>query len=204
MQQQMPTRSAGRVRRILNSRMLMPVATTLLVVELSVIVVTVLMRAGRVSWVDTSPKTQGVTITGPGTGGTSAGAITAYVLGAVRVPGVYGLRAGARVRDLVAAAGGLTSDADPVRTNMAAPVVDGQEVYVPRVGETVPGMLGGKVDINTASADDMRQALGITATVANHIVSYRTSHGAFTAISQLLLVPLSKTTYDRIKSLVTV
>ena len=64
--------------------------------------------------------------------------------------------------------------------------------------------MGGKIDLNTATADDLRLALGLTATVAKRVVSYRELHGAFAAVSDLLLVPVSQTTFDRIKDLVTV
>jgi competence protein ComEA len=146
---------------------------------------------------DASP----ITITGPGT---SSASIAGYVLGAVASPGVYTLPNGARVQDLVAAAGGALPDADLARVNLAAHLADGQEVYVPRVGETVPLTLGGKVDINVASAEDLHHALGISLTIANRIVAYRAAHGSFTAVSQLLLVPISRAEYDKIKDLVTV
>lgn len=149
-----------------------------------------------------------ITITGPGVNSGSAGAasatITAYVLGDVAQPGVYTLAEGARVQNLVAAAGGALADADLKRVNLAAPVVDGQEIYVPRVGETIPFTLGGKVDINVASAGDFHSALHLELATSNRIVAYRVAHGAFTAVSQLLLVPISRATYDKIKDLVTV
>lgn len=142
-----------------------------------------------------------ITITGPGT--TSA-TIAAYALGDVASPGVYILASGARVQDLVAAAGGALPDADLTRVDLAARLADGQEVYVPSVGETVPLMLGGKLDINVASADDLHHALGVSLTIARRIVAYRAAHGSFTAVSQLLLVPISRAEYDKIKDLVTV
>jgi competence protein ComEA len=142
-----------------------------------------------------------ITITGPGSGSAS---IAGYILGDVASPGVYTLPYGARVQDLVAAAGGALSDADLTRVDLAARVADGQEVYVPRMGETVPLMLGGKVDINVASAEDLHHALGISLTISRRIVAYRVAHGSFTAVSQLLLVPISRAEYDKIKDLVTV
>lgn len=142
-----------------------------------------------------------ITITGPGM--STSTSVTAYILGDVAAPGVYTLTAGARVQALVAAAGGAFSDADLARVDLAARLADGQEVYVPRVGETIPLMLGGKVDINVASADDLHNALGLQRATATRIVAYRTAHGPFTAVSQLLLVPISQATYDRIKALVT-
>lgn len=142
-----------------------------------------------------------LTITGPGATSTT---ITAYILGDVATPGVYTLSEGARVQDLVDAAGGAQSDADLTQVDLAARVADGQEVYVPAIGETVPLTLGGKVDINVASVTDLHHALGVSLTIARRIVVYRAAHGSFTAVSQLLLVPISRSEYDRIKDLVTI
>ena len=141
-----------------------------------------------------------VAITGPGVSQTVEG----YVLGAVLRPGVYSLHRGARVRELVEAAGGLLDTADITRVDLAGLLADGQSVYIPRLGEQVPLQLGGKLNLNVASVLDLHNALGITSSVARKIVAYRAAHGAFTAISQLLLVPVSQATYDRIKDLVTV
>jgi competence protein ComEA len=148
------------------------------------------------------PAGRTVQITGPG--GTSNSALKAYVLGAVAQPGVYALPADARVDDLVRAAGGLLPDADVARVNLAARVADGQQVYVPRVGEVVAPSVGALVNVNTATAQAMHNALGISLTIAQRIVAYRVGHGNFTAVSQLLLVPISRSTYDRIRYLVTV
>ena len=149
------------------------------------------------------PTQPAISISGPGVSQASA-SVTAYILGDVAQPGVYTLAVGARVQALVAAAGGALDNADLTRVDLAALVVDGQEIYVPRIGEPIPLMLGGKVDINVASASDLHHALGIEVAIANRIVAYRVAHGAFTAISQLLLVPISLSEYNKIKSLVTV
>lgn len=144
-----------------------------------------------------------ISITGPGVDAASS-TLDAYILGAVRAPGVYSLPAGALVRDLVQSAGGLATDADPTRVDLAARVADGQEIYVPHIGEAVPADLNGLVNLNTASAQDLHDALGITIATARRIVAYRVAHGSFTAVSQLLLVPISRSIFDRIKYLVTV
>lgn len=143
-----------------------------------------------------------VTVSGPGVGAPAS--VTAYILGDVSAPGVYTLAADARVQALVAAAGGALADADLARVDLAAHIADGQEIYVPRLGETIPLMLGGKVALNVASANDLHNALGLQRATATRIVTYRTAHGPFTAVSQLLLVPISQATYDRIKALVAV
>jgi competence protein ComEA len=99
---------------------------------------------------------------------------------------------------------GALPTADLTRVNLASPVSDGQSIYVPQVGEQVPLELGGKIDINLATAQQIHDALNISLTIARRIVDYRAKHGNFTAVSQLLLVPISKAEYDRIKDLVTV
>jgi competence protein ComEA len=148
------------------------------------------------------PAGHAVQITGPG--GASNTALKAYVLGAVAQPGVYALPADARVDDLVRAAGGFLPDADVTRVDLAAHVADGQQVYVPHVGEQVGPAVGALVNLNSATAQEMHNALGLSLTLAQRIVAYRVGHGNFTAVSQLLLVPISRSIYDRIKYLVTV
>src|SRR5205807_7758572 len=102
----------------------------------------------------------------------SNGNIQVYVVGAVKNPGVYTLPAGARVYELLQAAGGPLPKANLVALNLAAPLTDGEEVYVTVVGEIPPTYMGGVpgppgsnitgspttgqlVNINTASAYSM-------------------------------------------------
>jgi competence protein ComEA len=148
---------------------------------------------------------------------TTNGDIQVYVVGAVKHQGVYRLPAGARVYLLIQAAGGSLPNADLVALNLAAPLRDGQEVYVLRYGEKPPTYIGGVpgpgtsgsatsgqlVNINTASADEMRQNLHLSATTAQSIVNYRQQNGPFTSIDQLQLI-VSKTIYTRIKGLITI
>jgi competence protein ComEA len=128
-----------------------------------------------------------VVITGPGRTG-NGDQIQAYVLGTVVSPGVYAPPHGSRVHDLVAAVGSATVDADLARVSLAGEPADGGTVYSPRVGATIPATLGGTVNITSASERDVRYALGAGSEIARRIVAYRTAHGTFTAISQLLLV----------------
>jgi competence protein ComEA len=66
---------------------------------------------------------------------TVAPATWAAIAGAVARPGLYPIAADTRVSSLIESAGGLASDADPDRINLAAPVRDGERVYVPRRGD---------------------------------------------------------------------
>jgi competence protein ComEA len=145
----------------------------------------------------------GITISGPGATFTAT-TIQVYVLGAVATPGVYTLPPDARVHDAIAAAGGATREANLTSVSLAAQMRDGQSIYVPHTGETIPLLLGGKLNLNSTSAQDLRNALGIRLTIAKRIVAYRAAHGPFSAVNQLLLVPISRSEYDRMKDLVTV
>ena len=151
----------------------------------------------------------------PGTGTPTGGALHVYVIGSVRHPGVYTLPAGARVYQLLQAAGGALPQADLVSLNLAAPLTDGQEVYVLATGESPPTYLGGVpgpgangtattqsgqlVNINTATSDQMRTLLHVSSTTAQNIISGR----PYTSVDQLLKV-VSRSIYDKIKNSVTV
>lgn len=187
--------------RILGSRHYVAISTALALMLLAGMTLGALAHTGSFPPAFLQPQSH-ITITGPGVASTTH--IQAYALGAVQIPGVYTLTEGARVHDLIEFAGGALADADLSRVALASPLGDGMSVYVPRVGEVVPLERGGKIDLNAATSEQLRDALGITLTTARHIVAYRAARGGFTAVSQLLLVPISRTIYDRIKDLVTV
>ena len=136
---------------------------------------------------------------------TVAAQIVVQAAGAVVQPGVYRLAAGARVADLVAAAGGLTPDGDPDRVNLASLLVDGARVYLPHRGEVTPpapvsdgggGSAGGSassappapVDLNTATADELDTLPGIGPATAAAILDYRQRHGPFRSVDDLAQV----------------
>lgn len=120
--------------------------------------------------------------------------VVAHAAGAVVRPGIYRVPDGARVADLIDAAGGPTPDADLDRLNLAAGVRDGEQVYVPRVGEpgaAAPGSAAagdGVVDINTATAEELDTLPGVGPATARAILDWREQHGPFTSVDQLLEV----------------
>ncbi|GAB3171444.1 hypothetical protein GCM10027059_39760 [Myceligenerans halotolerans] len=137
---------------------------------------------------------------GAGTGaGSPAGAagleVVAHVVGAVRDPGLVELPGGARIADAVEAAGGPTDEADLSGVNLARPVADGEQIHVPKPGETpvtsgdpgaVPDTGGGDVvDLNTADAATLETLPGIGPALAQRIIDWRTANGPFASVDEL-------------------
>ena len=129
--------------------------------------------------------------------------VVVHAAGAVRSPGVYRVAAGARVAEVVEAAGGPLDDSELDRLNLAAPVADGQQVYVPRRGEAappgaapgsgaVPGPrgpssgAGGRVDLNTATAEQLDTLPGVGPATAQAILDERERRGRFATVEELL------------------
>jgi competence protein ComEA len=125
--------------------------------------------------------------------------ITVHVAGQVLRPGVYRLDSGSRVIDAVDVAGGAAFGADSNAINLAAPLADGQRVYVPAVGEAVPveasregsdvSTVSFPIDINVASASDLDRLPGIGPATAEAIVRHRDERGRFASVDGLLDVP---------------
>jgi len=117
-----------------------------------------------------------------------------HAAGAVMRPGVYRVADGARVADIIDAAGGPTPDADLDRLNLAAGVRDGEQIYVPQVGEpgaAAPGSAAaddGIVDLNTATSVELESLPGIGPATAQAILDWREQYGPFTSVDQLLEV----------------
>jgi competence protein ComEA len=127
-------------------------------------------------------------------------ALRVYITGAVMRPDVYRLPPGSIVKDAVQAAGGTTAEADLARVNLALELRDQQRVHVPHVGEAStesapgdadarmplpPAMAQTRVNINTASAQDLEELPGIGPELAQRIVDWRATHGAFETIEDI-------------------
>lgn len=145
---------------------------------------------------------------------TEASFVIAHAAGAVLQPGVYELPAGSRVTDLIDAAGGAAADADLDRLNLAAPVVDGQRVYVPKIGEAMPadaavGAVGGQpagpLDLNTATLEQLDTLPGVGPATAKAIIDERERRGGFRSVDDLLDVRgIGPAKLDGLRDLVTV
>ena len=109
--------------------------------------------------------------------------VLVFVSGAVAHPGLYELSPAARVADAIAAAGGVTTLADPGHLpNLAQRVNDGRQINVPFMKT---GTTAAKLDINTAAVADLDAVPGMPPGLGAEIVQYRTEWGPFTSMSQL-------------------
>ena len=141
--------------------------------------------------------------------------VRVFVNGAVVNPGVYTLAPDSRVTDALAAAGGLTGEANIQGVNLALRLQDEAEYYVPKLGETPPAgsnmqqaqtqIQGGLIDLNLASVELLDTLPGIGPALAGAIVSYRENVGPFQSIEEIQEVPkIGPVTYLNIRDLVTV
>jgi competence protein ComEA len=155
-------------------------------------------------------------VPGPATATPSASEATILVdvTGWVRRPGVYEFDAGARVIDGIEAAGGARPGAELEALNLAAPLVDGTQVFVPKQGAAPPsavssgsvgGASGGLVNVNTATAAELEALPGVGEVTAQAIIDYRTENGPFTSVDELLDVTgIGDVTLENLRDLVTV
>jgi competence protein ComEA len=191
---------------------------------LTLVVVAGLVFGGRVLWARAMAQPQPITSTSaaatatpasassstgtsarPGFGAAGAtssapSTLVVQVVGQVHKPGVVHVKAGSRVEDAVAAAGGALPGADLAAINLARLVTDGEQIQVPKPGEQLttapqasagaPGSSGGTVtptivDLNTADAETLDTLPGVGPVMAQRILQWRADNGRFTSIDEL-------------------
>lgn len=143
--------------------------------------------------------------------------IYVYVCGAVNSPGVYELEDGARIYEAIICAGGLRDDAEKNYVNQAQILSDGEQIYIPTEEEASQEHLisgtekisvigaDGKVDINTATKEELMTLSGIGESRAESILAYRQAHGEFQNIEELMKVDgIKEGIFQKIKDSITV
>ena len=136
-------------------------------------------------------------------GGT--GTIFVYVCGAVQEEGVYELPAGSRVYEAVQLAGGFRGDAATSAVNQAEVLTDEARLYVPTLAEALAEKSeeDGKVNINTATKEELMSLPGVGESRAESIVKYREEVGAFRSIEDIMSVSgIKEGLFTKIKDLI--
>lgn len=126
--------------------------------------------------------------------------IVADIKGAVKNPREYELAEGARIRDLIDAAGGLTSEADENRIKFSQILNDEDCIKIYSVGEEADNAgdifsetaadkegqnSSGKINLNKASSSELQALPGIGEVKAQSIIDYRESIGKFKSVEEL-------------------
>lgn len=152
--------------------------------------------------------------------------IAVYVCGAVVNPDVYYFRQGARVCDAIDAAGGFTKEADTQWLNQAQLLDDGQMLTVftkeetagmregslradtqDISGHTVSGADAGtgRVNLNTASKEQLMTLPGIGEAKAETIIRYREENGLFSCIEDVMQISgIKDSVFSKIREHITV
>ncbi|MBM7645822.1 competence protein ComEA [Scopulibacillus daqui] len=141
------------------------------------------------------------------------------VKGAVKKPGVYHMENDARIMEVISKAGGLNSDADQKQINMAQKLTDEMVVYIPHKGENIEQANGAagsqglsvnsskddKVNINTATDEELQKLPGIGPAKSAAIMTYREKSGPFKTVDDLTNVPgIGEKSLEQIKPQATV
>ncbi|MGT2809119.1 competence protein ComEA [Streptococcus iniae] len=146
-----------------------------------------------------------------------ANEIVVDVKGAVMHEGVYHLKAGSRVTDLVQMAGGLSPEADRNALNLAEKLSDASMIYVAKKGEINSSELvlkaaasssdkqDEKININKASEADLTKIPGVGQKRAQEIIAERDRQGGVKSIDDLLKISgIGQKTLDKLKNDITV
>ena len=143
--------------------------------------------------------------------------ILVHVCGAVRAPGVYELTTGSRVFEAVRAAGGARDDGCSEAMNQARILVDGERVYLPTYEEAEQGVVTGeepevtgteqkgKINLNTATKEELMTLPGIGESKAESILSFRKENGKFNSIEELMNIEgIKEGVFNKIKDMIIV
>ena len=150
--------------------------------------------------------------------------IIIHITGAVENEGIVRLKEGSRIIDAIEAAGGLTSEVNLKKVNLAYTVQDGQKIYIPKTsdidaeigidaktGEAVIVYNGteegttGKININTATLNELLSLSGVGESTAEKIIEYRKENGRFKTIEEIKNVSgIGNLKYESIKDYICV
>ena len=133
--------------------------------------------------------------------------IYVYVCGAVNMPGVYELREGSRVYEAIEMAGGFLEEAAKEAINQAQVLKDEMKLYIPTMEEISiqENSSSGKVNINTATKEELMTIPGVGTAKADQIISYRNKNGFFEKIEELMSISgIKEGLFEKMKEYITI
>ena len=143
--------------------------------------------------------------------------ISVHICGEVTAPGVYEVKEGSRVLDLLRAAGGETEAASLDHLNLAQEAVDGQKIYVPSREEVISGDYPGAdeygtcegcirlINVNTATSGQLESLPGIGPVTAGNIIEYREKYGPLGSKEELMNIRgIGPKKYQQLEALIDV
>lgn len=144
--------------------------------------------------------------------------VTVYVSGAINNPGIVTLNQGDRLSDAVDKLGGMTEDADFNQVNLAIKVEDEKHYIIPKIGEKIEIPVeqrqesalenkenSTKININSATIEELDTLPGVGEATANKILNYRNENGKFNSIEEIKNVNgIGDKKYEEIKDLISV
>jgi len=117
--------------------------------------------------------------------------VVVHIVGAVVRPGVVRVPESSRVEDVLALAGGPTTDAELSGVNLARVIFDGEQIIVPTIGEELPageGPRGGLVSLSRADSTALQTLPRVGPATAERIITWREANGPYRSIEDLLAV----------------
>ncbi len=141
-----------------------------------------------------------------------------YITGEVEKPGVYDIKEGDRIEDIITYAGGTTKSANLEIINLSEIVADEQHIIIPNINESIENIDNlnsnngsskssdaTKVNINKASLEELKSISGVGDTIATSIIQYREENGNFKHIEEIKNVAgVGEKSFEKMKSQITV
>lgn len=128
--------------------------------------------------------------------------IEVHVDGRVKNPGVYKIKNGTRLQDLIEEAGGLLDDANTSNLNLARKLKDEEKIVIKSYLDNNDDE-DAKININTATKDMLTSIPGVGSKMADKIIKYRQEH-PFNSVDELLNISgIGKKKFEEIKLYIT-